>query len=91
MLCKIWGTKKKCLHNRSGGKKLASGQSMVEKISCVLEITIPPPPTHPRGKNNGPSLMNPALGDTGSRIHKILSTLSKVIGDGGTLPPPFIL
>ena len=27
--------------------------------------------------------MNTALCDAGSRIHKILSTLSKVIGDGG--------
>ena len=27
--------------------------------------------------------MNPALCDAGSRIHKILSTLSKVIGDWG--------
>ena len=27
--------------------------------------------------------MNPALCDAGSRIHKISSTLSKVIGDGG--------
>ena len=32
----------------------------------------------------------------GSRIHKISSTLSKIIGDwggggGGTLPPPYIL
>ena len=27
--------------------------------------------------------MNPALCDGGSRIHKISSTLSKVIGDGG--------
>ena len=27
--------------------------------------------------------MNPALCDAGSRIHKITSTLSKVIGDGG--------
>ena len=27
--------------------------------------------------------MNPALCDTWSRIHKISSTLSKVIGDGG--------
>ena len=35
--------KKNCLHSRSGGKKLASAQSMVEKISCLPEITIPPP------------------------------------------------
>ena len=51
--------------------------------------------------------MNPALCDGGSRIHKISSTLSKVIGDGGegggrgmegegrekegTTSPPFIL
>ena len=34
---------KNCLHIRSGGKKLASAQSMVEKISCLPEITIPPP------------------------------------------------
>ena len=27
--------------------------------------------------------MNPALCHAGSRIHKILSTLSKTIGDGG--------
>ena len=27
--------------------------------------------------------MNPALCDAGSRVHKISSTLSKVIGDGG--------
>ena len=27
--------------------------------------------------------MNPALCDAGSRIHKLSSTLSKVIGDGG--------
>ena len=33
--------KKNCLHSRSGGKKLASAQSMVEKISCLPEITIP--------------------------------------------------
>ena len=37
--------KKNCLHSRSGGKKLASAQSMVEKISCLLEITIPPLPS----------------------------------------------
>ena len=40
--------------------------------------------------------MNPTLCHAGSRIHKISSTLSKVIGDegggeGGTLLPPFIL
>ena len=42
--------------------------------------------------------MNPALCDAGSRIHKLSSTLSKVIGDGGggggggsTLSLPFIL
>ena len=40
--------------------------------------------------------LNPALCDAGGRIHKISSTLSKVIGDGGrgeggTPPPPFIL
>ena len=36
--------------------------------------------------------MNPALCDAGSRIHKISSTLSKVMGGGGgTPPPPFIL
>ena len=34
--------KKNCLHSRSGGKKLASAQSMMEKISCLPEITIPP-------------------------------------------------
>ena len=42
--------------------------------------------------------MNPALCHAGSRIHKISSTLSKVLGNGGgggggggTPPPPFIL
>ena len=39
--------------------------------------------------------MNPALCHAGSKIHKISSTLSKVVGDGGggggTPPPPFIL
>ena len=42
--------------------------------------------------------MNPALCHAGSTIHKIISTLSKVIGDwggggggGGTPSPPFIL
>ena len=36
--------KKNCLHSRSGGTKLASAQSTVEKISCLPEITIPSPP-----------------------------------------------
>ena len=31
--------------------------------------------------------MNPALCHAGSRIHKISSTLSKVIGDGGDSAP----
>ena len=39
--------------------------------------------------------MNPILCHTGSRIHKISSTLAKVIGDrageGATPPVPFIL
>ena len=34
-------------------EKLASAQLMVEKVSCLPEITISPPP---QGKNNGPSL-----------------------------------
>ena len=42
---------KNCLHSRSGGKKLASAQSMVEKNFLPLR-------NHdtPWGKNNGPPL-----------------------------------
>ena len=45
--------KKKLSAQPKWRKKLASAQSMVEKISCLLEITIPPPPP---GGNNGTSL-----------------------------------
>ena len=57
----------------------------------------PPPPITLIELINSKIFMNPALCDAGSRIHKISSTLSKVIGDGGggggrgTPPPPFIL
>ena len=56
----------------------------------------PPPPTKSfdRVDEIHRFFMNPALCHAGSRIHKILSTLSKVIGDwggGGTPPLPFIL
>ena len=43
--------KKNCLHSRSGGKKLASAQSMVEK-----NFLLPRNHDTPLGKNNGPSL-----------------------------------
>ena len=36
--------KKNCLHSRSGGKKFASAQSMMEKISCLLNHVTPLPP-----------------------------------------------
>ena len=65
---------------------------------------IPPPPTtttknFDRVDEIHRFFMNPALCHAGSRIHKILLTLSKVIGDwgggggggDGTPPPPFIL
>ena len=60
--------KKNCLHSQSGGKKLASAQSMVEKISCLPEITIPPS----RGKNNGQSL---------KRLLDVSSTHIRFVGD----------
>ena len=65
-------------------------------------VPSPPPPLPPPitliELINSKIFMNPALCHAGSRIHKISSTLSKVIGDGGggggeggTPPPPFIL
>ena len=43
----------------------------------------PPPPITLIELINSKIFMNPALCHTGRRIHKISSTLSKVIGDGG--------
>ena len=67
-----------------------------------MECIPPPPPITLIEWMIFKDFMNPALCHAGSRIHKISSTLSKVIGDwgggggggggdGGTLPPPFIL
>ena len=52
---------KNCLQSRSGGKKLASAQSMVEKtfLSPRNHDTTPPPP--PLRENNGPSLTPDSL------------------------------
>ena len=44
---------------------------------------VPPPPITLKELINSKIFMNPALCHAGSRIHKISSTLSKVIGDGG--------
>ena len=54
-----------------------------------MEVKCPPPPPPPPPPItlieliNSKIFMNLALCHAGSRIHKISSTLSKVIGDGG--------
>ena len=57
-------------------------------------VPLPPPPISLIEWMKFKDFMNPALCDAGGRIHKISSTLSKVIGDrggGGGGTPPFIL